>query len=122
MGDRTEEARYGVAFSQPHALALADMNGDGLPDVVTGKRRWAHGPTGDVEPMADPVTYWFQLVRGSEGPARFVPHLIDDASGLGVQITLADVDRDGRPDVLTASKLGAFVFLNRNAHGDGGHP
>jgi len=43
MGTREEESKYGVAFSQPHALELADINGDGLLDIVTGKRRWAHG-------------------------------------------------------------------------------
>jgi len=34
-----------VRFSQPHALAAADIDGDGLTDFVTGKRRWAHGPS-----------------------------------------------------------------------------
>src|SRR5262249_36110050 len=100
MGDRSEEKTYGVAFSQPHAL-----DGDGLKDVVVGKRRWAHGPTGDVEPNAEPVLYWFRLVREG-GRARFVPHRIDNQSGVGVQITVTDVDGDKRPDVLTASKLG----------------
>ena len=50
MGDRSEETKYGVAFSQPHALDLADLDGDGLKDIVVGKRLWAHGPKGDVEP------------------------------------------------------------------------
>ena len=27
------------------------MNGDGLKDIVTGKRFWAHGTHGDPEPM-----------------------------------------------------------------------
>jgi hypothetical protein len=112
MGDRTEEAKYGVAFSQPHALALADVDGDGLTDIVTGKRRWAHGPAGDVEPNAEPVVYWFRLVR-SGGTARFEPRRIDGASGVGVQIATADIDGNGAPDVLTASKLGTFVFFNR---------
>jgi FG-GAP-like repeat len=111
MGSREEESKYGVAFSQPHALALADVDGDGLKDLVAGKRRWAHGPTGDIEPMADPVVYWFQLVREKD-QARFVPHLIDKESGVGCQIAAADVNGDGRTDVLTASKLGAFAFLN----------
>jgi dienelactone hydrolase len=113
MGDRTEEEKFGVAFSQPHALALADIDGDGLQDIVCGKRMWAHGPKGDVEPNAAPVLYWFQLTRPRKGEVRFVPHLIDDRSGVGVQITVTDVNGDRRPDVLTASKLGAFVFLNR---------
>lgn len=113
MGSRDEEAVYGVAFSQPHALALADLDGDGLSDLIAGKRRWAHGPKGDIEPGAAPVLYWFRLERPPQGPPRFTPHLIDDASGVGVQIAVADLDRDGRPDLMSASKLGAFVFFNR---------
>lgn len=112
MLDREHEAKYGVAFSQPHALELADIDGDGLKDIVTGKRRWAHGPKGDIEPNAAPVVYWFQLVRDKSG-VRYVPHLIDDNSGVGVQIAVKDVNGDKRLDVLTASKLGAFVFLNQ---------
>ena len=122
MGDRTEQQRYGVAFSQPHAIDVADVDGDGLTDIVVGKRRWAHGPTGDVEPGAAPVIYWFQLVRKPNGQTVFRPHLIDDNSGVGVQVVAADVNGDGAADVLAASKLGSFVFLNRSkAAGPPGH-
>ena len=114
MGTRDEIDRYGVAFTQPHALAVGDLDGDGLKDLVVGKRMWAHGPTGDVEPHAPPVLYWFRCVR-EHGTARFVPHKIDDRSGVGVQLTIADVNADGRQDILTASKLGSFVFLNHPA-------
>ena len=116
MGDRSEEAKFGVAFSQPHALDLADLDGDGLKDIVVGKRLWAHGPKGDVEPNEAPVLYWFQLKRDGKGGARFVPHLIDDKSGVGVQLTAKDVNADGRTDILTVSKLGAFVFFNEPIH------
>lgn len=40
MGDHSTEAKYGVAFSQPHAIDVADIDGDGLTDIVVGK-----GPT-----------------------------------------------------------------------------
>jgi hypothetical protein len=115
MGTREEEEKFGVAFSQPHALALADLDGDGLMDVITGKRRWAHGPKGDVEPMATPVNYAFLLRRDKAAPggATFTPKLIDDASGLGTQVVAADVDGDDVPDVLAASKLGTFVFITK---------
>jgi hypothetical protein len=113
MGDRSVEADYGVCFSQPHALDYADLDGDGRRDIITGKRMWAHGPTGDVEPDAAPVVYWFRQTRDAAGRATFEPHLIDDHSGVGVQVTAVDVDGDERVDVLTASKLGVFVFLNR---------
>ncbi len=111
MGDRSEEAAFGVAFSQPHALALADIDGDGHRDIVCGKRLWAHGPTGDVEPNADPVLYWFQRTQDGDGRVHFVPHRIDDRSGVGTQLEVADINADGRNDVLTVSKLGTFVFL-----------
>ena len=113
MGDRSEEAKYGVAFSQPHALEIADINGDGRTDVVCGKRRWAHGPAGDIEPSAPPVVYWFENTLDPQGKPKFVPHLIDAASGVGTQICVADINQDGRPDVLTASKLGTFVFRSK---------
>lgn len=112
MGERSEINKYGVAFTQPHALDVADIDGDGLTDLIVGKRRWAHGPKGDIEPGADPVVYWFQLERGNQGVA-FHPHLIDNASGVGVQIVATDVTGNGCPDVLTASKLGTFLFANK---------
>jgi hypothetical protein len=76
--------RYGIQFSQPHAFALVDMDGDGLKDVVTGKRFWAHGKDGpDPESNSAAVLYWFRLVRPAKGQADFVPYLIDDDSGVG---------------------------------------
>lgn len=117
MGDRSELKKYGVAFTQPHALDLADVDGDGLKDILVGKRLWAHGPTGDIEPNEDPVVYWFQLKREGKGEARFVPHLIDDQSGVGVQVVGADVNGDRLTDVLTVSKRGTFVFLQKRRGG-----
>ena len=113
MGNRSLESHFGVAFTQPHALELADIDGDGQRDIVSGKRRWAHGPQGDIEPSADPVVYWFQRTKNEQGQVNFIPHLIDDASGVGVQIAVGDLNRDGRIDVVTASKLGTFVFFNQ---------
>ena len=108
-----DERIAGVQFSQPHAIALADMDGDGLMDVVTGKRWWAHGPKGDADPNGTPVIYAFLLRRGADGSVRYEPRRIDDASGIGVQLVVTDANGDRRPDIVSANKRGTFVFISR---------
>jgi hypothetical protein len=115
LGKGPEDNSSGVCFTQLHALAAADIDGDGLTDFVTGKRRWAHGLKGDPEPNAAPVLYWFRLVRDGQGGATFEPHLIDEDSGVGTQVTVSDVNADGKPDVVVANKRGVFVFLQKTA-------
>ncbi len=110
MDSRPDHNRYGVAFSQLHALALADVNGDGLEDIITGKRYWAHGPTGDPGSTDPAVVYWFELVRGADG-VDFVPHLVDDDAGVGVQVVTGDVDGDGLVDVVVGNKKGTNVMF-----------
>ena len=102
----------GVKFTQPHALVLADINGDGLKDFVTGKRFWAHGPMKDAEPDAPAVLYWFELKRKGK-TAEFIPHLIDDNSGVGTQITVGDLNGDKKMDVISSNKKGVHVFLQQ---------
>ena len=108
---KAEEKLGGVQFSQLHAVTLADLDRDGLPDIITGKCWWAHGPKGDAEPNADPVIQAF-LLRREGAKVRFEPRLIDSASGVGVQIVAADADGDGIPDIVSANKRGTFVFLS----------
>ncbi|MGH7223910.1 MAG: FG-GAP repeat domain-containing protein, partial [Gemmataceae bacterium] len=96
--------------SETHALHCVDINGDGLADLVTGKRWWAHGPKGDVDANAPAKLYWFEAKKNNDGLIRFVPHEIDDDSGMGTQFAVTDVNGDKLLDVVTANKKGVFLF------------
>lgn len=112
LSTKEEEKINGVQFSQLHAIDLVDMDGDGLKDIITGKRFWAHGPQGDAQPNAPAVLYWFQLKRDG-GKVTWTPHKIDDDSGVGTQVVAADINGDKLGDVLVGNKKGQFVFIQQ---------
>jgi len=114
MGQKPEENPYGVKFSELHAIDLVDMNGDGLKDIVTGKRFWSHGRTGDPDRNDEAVLYWFELKREGRH-VQYLPHRIDNNSGVGTQVVAGDINGDGRPDVVVGNKKGVFVFLQEAA-------
>jgi len=117
VGASSQDSEYGIVFSQPHAVRLIDIDGDGLKDIVTGKRHWAHGPHGDPEPNGNAVLYWFRCERykNEKGvpQARFVPQLISISEGVGVDVQVHDMNGDSIPDVIVGNKLGAFVHLQQ---------
>lgn len=112
MGSKPEDNRYGIKFSQLHAMDLLDMDNDGLKDIIVGKRWWAHGPKGDAEPNAAPVLYWFKTVREKGKAPDFIPYLIDDKSGVGTQVVAGKITKDEWPDVVVGNKRGVFVSVH----------
>src|SRR6478672_13908201 len=112
MDRKPEQNKYGVKFSQLHAIDLIDMDGDGLKDIVTGKRFWAHGSEGDAEPGAPAVLYWFKLVRNPDKSVDWIPYQIDNNSGIGTQVVAGDITGDKLPDVVVGNKKGTFVHIH----------
>ncbi|MGI8602474.1 MAG: FG-GAP repeat domain-containing protein [Verrucomicrobiales bacterium] len=113
MNKDPKDNRYGVRFGELHAIELADMDGDGLKDIVTGKRFWSHGSQGDTASAVKSPLYWFQLKRNEDKTVDWLPHLIDGESGVGTQIVVDDWNGDKLPDVVAANKLGAFVLTHQ---------
>jgi len=103
---------YGISFSQLHAVDLVDMDGDGLKDIVTGKRFWAHGAHGDPNPNAPAVVYWFKLVRNKDKTVDWLPFKIDDDCGVGTQVVARDFTGDKKPDLVVGNKKGTFVLIH----------
>jgi hypothetical protein len=117
MGDFSTAAKNagGVTFSEPHGMAFGDMDGDGIPDMVVGKRLFSHLDSHlDPDPQGPAVLYWYRTVRDrkAEGGAKFVPELIHNRSGVGSQFVVTDLNGDGAPDVVTSGPKGTFVFWN----------
>jgi putative membrane-bound dehydrogenase-like protein len=112
MGRTAEENPYGVVFTELHALKLADINGDGLLDIVTGKTYWSHH-TGSPMWDAGAVVYWFELRRSSDHSVEYIPHLADGDSGIGRGLVVADVNGDKLPDIVAGGMKGANVLLHQ---------
>jgi len=97
--------------SQYHDLQWIDIDGDGQKELVTGKRFRAHpeGDGGDCDPYGWYVFKWV-------GDA-FVKHVIDfgpvgSGKGLGIYFAVADLDGDGRLDVVAPGKDGLAIYFN----------
>lgn len=109
VGKKPEENPYGLVFSELHSVALVDIDGDGLKDIVTGKTYWSHHK---ASPMWDAgaVVYWFKLQRNAKG-VDWIPYRIDGDAGIGRQIRTEDVNGDKRPDILVGGMKGGHMFV-----------
>ncbi len=110
MGKHPSENKYGVVFSELHSLNLADVDGDGLKDILTGKTYYSHHK---ASPMWDAgaVVYWFKLVRNKDG-VDWIPYKADDQAGIGRQLVVDDINGDGLLDIATGGMLGSHVLMH----------
>ena len=98
------------SWSQSHSHALADIDGDGVPDLVTGKRFMAHngGDPGEFEPLG---VYWYKLTPGAN--ATWTKHNIsyNEGIGSGLNLVATDLDGDGDIDIVVTGKWGGPVWF-----------
>ncbi len=105
-----EQHVISYAFAESHSVAMADFNGDGYIDFVTGKRdlhrnTWRKNP-GTHGPA---LLYWFEYT--AEAP-YWKSHEIDNASGAGLNTEVRDMTEDGLPDIIISNFKGVFLFEN----------
>ena len=100
-------------YTQPHATEMADIDGDGVADLITGKTPLAHLGLKDPDEFGTPWIYWYKIIKSEDGTPRFKRHLIDDSVGVGRQITVADINNDGLLDIASGTRHGVHIFLQQ---------
>ncbi|WP_339878177.1 VCBS repeat-containing protein [uncultured Algoriphagus sp.] len=96
--------------AQTHATLMADLDNDGKQEWITGKRYLAHNGN-DAGDADTPYLLYYKITPGTE--PYFHEHIIDNDSGAGLNITVEDMNKDGKPDILIANKNGIFLFENQ---------
>jgi hypothetical protein len=116
MGDFSTKNAGDVTFSELHASVFADIDGDGIPDIIVGKRLYSHLESYlDPDPYGPAVLYWYKTVRNpkAEGGAEFIPELIHNRSGVGSHFAAVDLNKDGAVDIITSVNKGTFIFWGK---------
>jgi hypothetical protein len=99
------------SVSQFHCLAWADLDGDGKPELITGKRWRAHA---ENDPgAADPICLFRYMWDGVKKTFTRDTISYNDKIGTGMQINIVDLDGDKRPDIVVAGKAGTYILFNR---------
>jgi len=116
MDDHSGDSAKQTAFSELHGTAIADVDGDGIPDFIVGKRFWSHlDDYYDPDPYGPAVLYWFKTVRSKKtaGGAELQPRLIHNWSGAGSDVLAKDLNGDGAVDIVTATRSGTYIFWGK---------
>ena len=97
--------------SQYHDLHWLDIDGDGAPELVTGKRYRAH--CGRDPGSRDNVGIYYFKWTGE----AFSKQVIDfgsprQATGLGIYSAVVDHTGNGLPDIVAPGKDGLYIFYN----------
>lgn len=97
--------------AQYHDMQWVDIDGDGQKELVTGKRHRAHCGN-EAGEWDDIGLYYFKWT--GEGFAKQVIDYgtIGKGKGCGIYFSIADLNRDGRPEIIAPGKDGLYVFYN----------
>ncbi|MBR4170881.1 MAG: VCBS repeat-containing protein [Kiritimatiellae bacterium] len=102
------------SWTQAHYLGFADITGDGVPEIIAGKRFLAHNG-GDPDSAGKLGIYYYDFTPGKE--PVFQKHVIsyDEGISVGLNVEGVDIDGDGDIDLVTTGKWGGPVWLENLA-------
>ena len=98
------------SFSQVHALKLVDIDGDGQPELLAGKRYRGH--SGNDPGSHDPLVVYYYKINRKTGEFTRYAISVNGTAGAGTQFITQDMDGDGDLDIVTAGKTGVHFFEN----------
>ncbi|MCL5746406.1 MAG: DUF1080 domain-containing protein [Acidobacteria bacterium] len=115
-----------IDFDGFHTLELGDLDGDGRPELVTGKRLFPHHgrDIGEFNPLfmfyytISPSGQWgrhllsynhipWYPLQDTKNPAP------NYAIGAGMKLNIDDMDGDGKKDVIATGKSGLYILYNK---------
>jgi len=102
-----------AAWSQYHDMQLVDIDNDGEPELLTGKRFEAHNGN-DPGDSRDVFICYYKFVDNAM--YRYIIDYGDPkkgASGLGLYFWVADINGNGKPDIVAPGKEGLYLFLQK---------
>ena len=101
---------YNAGAVRPSSVAVADVNRDGKPDLVVA----------NLCVDINCVTNGIVSVLLGNGDGTFQTAVTYNSGGYGaVSIVVADVNGDGKPDILVANRCAVFISCGGTS---GGHP
>ena len=98
---------------QLHAMAWDDLNNDGKPEIITGKRYYAHsGRDRGAEDEIVLASYQPNLdVNGNVSFKKDILHT--GQAGTGLYIQIADLNGDGWKEIVVPGKSGTHILWNK---------